>query len=363
MAEKDIGSKKINANVLVTAAGGIVGQGIIKCLKMANASLNAPVKYRITATDMNGQAAGLYRCDDGILVPPSSASNFIDVLIEIARQQDIDAIYVGSDEELLIIGNSARRIEDETKAKVISCPPKVLMTSRDKWKTFEFLKANNLPCAASSLPEDSESLIREHGFPIVVKPREGYGSLHFYLVNNKDEMEYAISKIERIGWSPLLQEYLNGKNLEFTSGVTIDRFGKCVMSSISIQKTIKRGQTYKALIDYFENIRKSAEELALKMGAKGAINVQARIEEGIPKTFEVNPRFSATCPMRSAAGVNEPDIVYRNVVLDEELKIDGYKRLLCMRYWNEVYIPYSTYEKTLSAGRVKDNDSFIISYF
>ena len=363
MAEKDIGSKKINANVLVTAAGGIVGQGIIKCLKMANASIDAPVKYRITATDMNGQAAGLYRCDDGILVPPCSALNFIDVLIENARQQNIDAIYVGSDEELLIIGNSARRIEDETKAKVISCPPKVLITSRDKWKTFEFLKSNNLPYAASSLPEDGESFIQEHGFPLVVKPREGYGSLHFYLVNNKDEMGYANSKIEKAGWRPLLQEYLNGSNIEFTSGVTIDRFGKYVLSSISIQKTIKSGQTYKALIDDFENIRKAAEEVALRLGARGAINIQARIKEGIPKTFEVNPRFSATCPMRSAAGVNEPDIVYRNAVLDEELKIDGYKRLLCMRYWNEVYIPYSTYEKTLSAGRVKDNDSFIISYF
>jgi carbamoyl-phosphate synthase large subunit len=363
MGDKNYGSKKLNANILVTAAGGIVGQGIIKCLKMANASLNAPVKYRITATDMNGQAAGLYRCDDGILVPPSSASNFIDVLIEIARQQDIDAIYVGSDEELLIIGNSARRIEDETKAKVISCSPEVLMTSRDKWKTFEFLKSNDLPYAASSLPEDGESFIQEHGFPLVVKPREGYGSLHFYLVNNKDELEYAISKIEKAGWRPLLQEYLNGGNIEFTSGVTIDRFGKYVLSSISIQKTIKSGQTYKALIDDFENIRKAAEEVALKLGARGAINVQARIGEGLPKTFEVNPRFSATCPMRSAAGVNEPDLVYRNAVLEEELKIDGYKRLLCMRYWNEVYIPYSSYEKTLSAGRVKDNDSFIISYF
>src|SRR6266487_507698 len=267
MAEKDIGSKKINANVLVTAAGGIVGQGIIKCLKMANASIDAPVKYRITATDMNGQAAGLYRCDDGILVPPSSAPNFIDALIGIAIEQDIQAVFIGSDEELLTIGNSVRRIEDETKAKVISCSPEVLMTSRDKWKTFQFLKSNNLPYAASSLPEDRGSFIQEHGFPLVVKPREGYGSLHFYLVNNKDEMESAISKIEKIGWSPLLQEYLNGSNIEFTSGVTIDRFGKYVMSSISIKKTIKSGQTYKALIDNFDNIRKSAEEVALKLGA------------------------------------------------------------------------------------------------
>jgi carbamoyl-phosphate synthase large subunit len=103
--------------------------------------------------------------------------------------------------------------------------------------------------------------------------------------------------------------------------------------------------------------------VALKLGARGAINIQARIKEGIPKTFEINPRFSATCPMRSAAGVNEPDLVFRNAVLGEDLKINDYQRLLCMRYWNEVYVPYSTYEKTLTARRVKENDSFIINYF
>jgi len=43
MGDKNYGSKKLNANILVTAAGGIVGQGIIKCLKMANASNDGPV--------------------------------------------------------------------------------------------------------------------------------------------------------------------------------------------------------------------------------------------------------------------------------------------------------------------------------
>jgi carbamoyl-phosphate synthase large subunit len=62
-------------------------------------------------------------------------------------------------------------------------------------------------------------------------------------------MEYAISKIQRVGWNPILQEYLKDDEAEFTSGVTIDRFGKYIMSSISIKKIIKNGQTYKAFID------------------------------------------------------------------------------------------------------------------
>ena len=201
-------------------------------------------------------------------------------------------------------------------------------------------------------------------------------------------MKYAISKIQKAGWNPLLQEYLkddeggdgdsssinNSNNAEFTSGVTVDRSGKYVMSSISIRKIIKNGQTYKAFIDDFENIRRSAEEVALKFKATGAINIQAKLEGDEPKIFEINPRFSATCPMRSAAGINEPDIVFRNAVLGEDIKVDIYQKLMCMRYWNEVYVQYSTYEKTLNTGKVENNnndtidtkttgDSFILNYF
>jgi carbamoyl-phosphate synthase large subunit len=353
----------MNANVLVTAVGGIVAQGIIKSLKLANLSDNAVVKYRITAGDMSAQAAGLYRCDNGILLPSATSTDYIESILKIARDEDMDAIYIGSDEELLIIGNSKKRIESESKAKVLLSPIGVLTTARDKWKTFLFLKQNNLPVAESALPADDEKFVKEFGYPIVVKPREGYGSLYFYLVRCKSEMQQAMSNIEKAGWHALLQEYLNENNTEYTSGVTIDRFGKYVMSSVSIQKILKNGQTYKAFIDDYKEVRRSSEEAALKLGARGAINIQAKLIDNKPKIFEINPRFSATCPMRSVAGINEPDIVFRNSVLGEEIKVRSYRRLVCMRYWNEVYTDFPTYENLTSTGTLGANDSFTLNYF
>ncbi|MFL6456178.1 MAG: ATP-grasp domain-containing protein [Nitrososphaeraceae archaeon] len=357
-------NKTTKANVLVTATGSIVAQGIIKCLKLANAWNDSPVNYRIIATDMSAQAAGLYRCDMGILVPSASSPDYIDSIIKISREQNVHAIYVGSDVELIVLGDAKERIEHETGAKLLTSPIGVLITARDKWKTFKFLNANNLPNAASSLPEDNEKFTKEFGYPVVVKPREGYGSKLFSVANNRDEMEYAVSKIQRVGWNPILQEYLKDDEAEFTSGITVDRFGKYTMSSISIRKIVKNGQTYKAFIDSFESIRRSAEEVALKLGARGAINIQAKLRRNEPKIFEINPRFSATCPMRSAAGINEPDIVFRNLVLGEDIKVDAYQRLICMRYWNEVYVQYATYEKTSNTRKIEDdNNSFIIDYF
>jgi carbamoyl-phosphate synthase large subunit len=342
----------MNARVLVTAAGSIVAQGIIKSLKLAQ-------RYNIVAADMSPLAAGLWRCDAGVLVPAVSSPDYIESIIKACNDNNVDAIFCGSDDELLALAGAKKEIEGRTGAKLLTGSPDALAVARDKWLTYEFCKKNGLNCAPSALPEGRQEFAKEFGFPLVVKPREGYGSLHFYIANNGAEMDDAVSKIERAGWRPLIQKYLAGD--EFTTGVTVDRNGRYAMSSISIKKVIKHGQTYKAFIDDYHDVRRSAEQVALKLGAAGPINVQTRLEGYSPELIEINPRFSATCPMRAAAGVNEPDIVFRNAVLGEEVKVDSYERLVCMRYWNEVYLPYALYEKA-SSGKI-EKGAFVPDYF
>jgi len=343
----------MNARVLVTAAGSIVAQGIIKSLKLAG-------KYTIVAADMSPLAAGLYRCDAGFIVPAVSSPDYIESIVKICNEKGVQAVYCGSDDELLALAGAKKEIESRTEAKLLTGSSTALAIARDKWATYEFCRANDLPCAPSCLREDREGFAEEWGFPLVVKPREGYGSLHFYVANDRQEMDSAFAAIERAGWRPLVQKYLAGD--EFTTGITVDRHCRYAMSSISIKKTIKHGQTYKAFIDDYRDVRRSAEEVALKLGAAGPVNVQARMEEGSPIVFEINPRFSATCPMRAAAGVNEPDIVFRNAVLGEEVKVNDYQQLVCMRYWNEVYVPYALYEKAANNGKT-EKGSFVPDYF
>jgi carbamoyl-phosphate synthase large subunit len=358
-------SHRIQLNVLVTASGGIIGEGIIKCLNWANlSSKDNAIFYRIYATDISAQAAGLYRCNGtGFLVPRSSSPDYVNKIISIVRKNDINAIFVGSDEELLVLGNFQTRIETETNAKIISNPLKVLELARDKWKTFEFLTSNNFSRAESCLPEDKSTFIARYGFPLVVKPREGYGSLYFAVAKDENELAYNISKIEEAGWKPMLQEYLRGNDTEYTTGVTVDKRGSKIMSSISIQKTIKHGQTYKAIIGSFREIRQPAEKIAIKLGVRGPVNIQAMRVGDEVKVFEINPRFSATCPMRAVAGINEPDIVLRNIFMNEKFRAAEYKKLLCMRYWQEVYVEYSTYKQASHKGMVKASNSLVPYYF
>lgn len=353
---------KKKASVVVTAAGTVIAQGIMKCLRLASVN-GGGLEYRITATDASPLAAGLYRGDGGVVVPLASDPNYVGSIVEVADRSGATAIFAGSDEELLPLSSSKEEIERKTGAKVMVNPRGVLDICADKWRTYGFLRENGLPRAESAVPETKEEFFSKYGFPLVVKPREGHGSVGFHVVHDREEAELAMGAVERRGGRPLIQEYLHDEEMEFTTGVTVNARGDSVMSSIAMRRWLKGGQTYKAFIDRYDHVRKSAERVAMALGARGAVNVQTRLVGGSPKVFEVNLRLSASSPMRAVAGVNEPDLLYRNAVLGEEPRVSGYQRLVAMRYWNEVYVRQSTYDRTRKRKEFSGPDSAVLPYF
>ncbi len=357
--------KQINA--LVTSVGGIVAQGIIKSLKYHNKySQDKNYNYRIYGTDIVFDSAGLFRVDKFSIIGKPKSDGYVDSIVDICSKNNIDIVFACSDDELLKISNNKKLIENDTPAKILTNPHNVIETCRDKYKTFEFLKNNNLNYVPSCLEPESEGFAKEYGFPLIVKPCEGSGSKLIFVVNDNNELNYAISSIKKTGWRPLIQKYLKNDNQEFTTGITIAKNGKQIMSSIVIKKILKHGQTYKAIIDNFPEIKKISESVAEKIGGIGALNIQLRIDEddNKAKIIEINPRFSASCPMRTIAGINEPDIVAKNTLFDEFVKITGHQSLLCMRFWNETYLDLDRFNDMKSSKNYpKELKSDIIDYF
>ena len=157
------------------------------------------------------------RCDFGMLVPADSSPDYVDSIIKIVNENNIRAIYVGSDLELFTIANAKDTIEAKSDAIVFTNPVDVIVTARDKWKTYEFLNKHHLPRAQPHVYQRIRTnSSRSLDFLKVVKPREGYGSVHFYVVNDIRETEFTISAIQRAGWRPLIQEYLNGDSGVYT---------------------------------------------------------------------------------------------------------------------------------------------------
>lgn len=354
-------------NTLVTSVGGIVAQGIIKSLKYHNKySKDKNHSYSIYGTDIIFDSAGLFRVDKFSIIDKPISDGYVDSIVNICSKNNIDIVFVCSDNELLKISNNKKLIEKDTPARILTNPHNVIETCRDKYKTFEFLKNNNLNYVPSCLETESEEFVKEYRFPLIVKPCEGSGSKLIFIVNDDNELNHAISSINKTGWRPLIQKYLKNDNQEFTTGITIAKDGKQIMSSIVIKKILKHGQTYKAMIDNFPEIKKVSESVAEKIGGVGALNIQLRIDEddNKAKIIEINPRFSASCPMRTIAGINEPDIVAKNTLFNEYVNITEHRSLLCLRYWNETYLDLDRFnEMKSSENNPKELKSDIIDYF
>ncbi len=355
-------------NTIVTSVGGIVAQGIIKSLKFHDLyEKRADHRYNILGTDISYEAAGLYRSDRFCIIKKPSARNYLKIISDLCNKNKIHVLFVGSDVELPILSSYKDEIENKTGTKVITGPEKIVRMCRDKYLTHKFLESNGLNCIPTCLPDQIGSFLEKENFPLVVKPREGFGSKLFHIVNDIGELNFALRAIEKANWSPMIQKYLKSDAKEYTTGITMDQNGKELMSSITLRKILKHGQTYKAFIDKFPTVSNICNKIAKILGTSGPINIQTRVDvdDNKVKVIEINPRFSATCPMRTVAGINEPDIVVRNALFDESVKIEGYRHLMCLRYWNETYIDKREIEKVKKMDQtvVKELSSEIFDYF
>lgn len=150
----------MNARVPVTALGSIVAQDMIKSLKLA--SKTGRVKYNIIAAHMSPRAAGLYRCDARVQVPPVSSPDYVDAIVIICEKMSAQPVFCGSDDELLALTSTKGRIE-KTGAKLLTGSLEVLAVARDKWgvptSLAKQITSHALPLPFSksvkSLPENS----------------------------------------------------------------------------------------------------------------------------------------------------------------------------------------------------------------
>lgn len=83
---------------------------------------------------------------------------------------------------------------------------------RDKTAMKEFLRARDIPCAQSmavSSTQEAFEFVERVGFPVIVKPRAGFGSLGTHKVENKSELSRRIEEGRGAG-SLAIEEFVDG---------------------------------------------------------------------------------------------------------------------------------------------------------
>ena len=308
--------------VLVTGAGALLGQGIIKSLRLAE------TEYYIIAVDPDPRSVGLYWADKNHLVSMANDPRYLEDICKIIEGEKPDVILIGTDVELMIFAENKERIEADYNTHVIVSSLEVIQIADDKWLTYNFLKDNGFPLPKSTLPNGTDEL---PDFPLIVKPRVGARSIGVHRVETKKELTYALSVVD----NPIIQEDVSTPDNEYTSGVII--FEGIAKAVITMRRDLRDGNTFRAYTvphSSFDFLLLSAAE---KLGGTGPINFQFRDDGGAAKIFEINARFSGTTPIRAHAGLNEVDQIIRYVVYGEEITQGKIQNIVALRYWEEQY--------------------------
>lgn len=316
--------------VLVTGAGALLGQGIIRSL------LESSLRPTVIAADPSPQAAGLYWTPSRYLIPMATEATYLARIEALLERERPDAVMVGTDVELLLFAEHRERLERAYKTHVIVSDPRVVGIADDKYLTYEFFRDHGFDAPMSALPGDEESLIERVGWPLIVKPRVGARSVGVNKVHNRDELARAVASVK----NPVIQECVASDQDEYTAGVLCFD-GRCE-GSIVMRRDLRDGNTYRAYVDHYPELNAMVRKMAEALRPHGPANFQFRLDGDKVKVFEINGRFSGTTPLRMRAGFNEVEMVLRRVVLGEPIAQPAVQPMTILRYWTEVVVPADT---------------------
>lgn len=343
---------------IVTATGcASVGEQILKALR-----LSALPFHRI-ACDCTPDSTGVTLADDFLVLPRAAHPHYAEQLLSACRKHYADALFIGSEAELLAV--SPHRAEFERENIFVPLQPEeVLQLCLDKAKLYESLNSLGFSTPWYRRIQTPEDLSDIPAFPLVFKPsKQSGGSADVFIVRHDDELRfYSSYLLERHG-EFVAQEYVGTPDSEFTVGVLQDMGGDIIGSialhrdlSASFSRRLKTANTTErtelgpqlvissgisqGLLGGFPQVCGPSTAIATALGGRGPMNIQCRFAEGKLCLFEINPRFSGTTSLRALGGWNEPEMLVRRHVLGEQIKPVPYAGTVRIgRRLEEVIIP------------------------
>lgn len=312
--------------VLVTGAGALLGQGIIRSLRWS------ALKPRIVAVDPSPLAAGLYWADERSLVPLASDPRYLEELRALLARTRPDAVLVGTDVELPILARARHELEAEFSTHVLVSDPRVVAIADDKHETYRFFRDAGFDHPRTALPGD-EVGIREIGFPLVVKPRVGARSVGVTRVRDESELARALADPAGL----VVQEEVGTERDEYTASALV--FDGACRATIVMRRDLRDGNTYRAYVEPFPELNRLVRRFGEALRPHGPANFQFRLDrEGRAKVFEINARFSGTTPLRARAGFNEVELCLRHLLLGAPIRQPAVEEMVILRHWSETVL-------------------------
>lgn len=274
---------------------------------------------KVVATDMQLSAPALQVADVKLQVPAVYDPEYVNITLNICKEQKIDALLSLNDLELPILAENKARFE-ELGVKVIVSDPQVIDISFDKYKTARWVESLGLvaPKTYVRLADVKNALASgEIEFPLFMKPRWGSGSIGLESIADMEELDIyynlLMKKIKKTILATasvgdeyiMIQEKLTGA--EFGLDIMNDLNGKNVAVSVKQKLAMRAGETDKAVTVDLPEVREIGRKIGEALGHIGNLDVDImQRADGAYCVLELNPRFGGGFPFSYEAGVNMP---------------------------------------------------------
>lgn len=261
--------------------------------------------------------------DESVVTPLIYDKGYIDFLLAYCKEKNIKAIISLFDIDLPILSKNKKRFNEQGIELIVS-EPEIIEICNDKWKTYQFLKENNLNTVHTyiKLEDAIQDLINnEIKYPVIIKPRWGMGSISVMEAENEEELKIlykiAINKIKNsylkyesinnIDEAVLIQEKINGR--EHGLDIINDLEGNYQTTIVKEKYAMRAGETDCAKVIDNSILKKLGEKIGKKLRHIANMDMDVFLVDNKPYILEMNARFGGGYPFSHMSGVNLPKAI------------------------------------------------------
>ncbi|MCJ7840672.1 ATP-grasp domain-containing protein [Lederbergia sp. NSJ-179] len=315
-------------NILVTSAGRRVK--IVEYFKRAL----EPFDGKVITSDCDMNAPAIHFSDGYEIVPRIDHPEYIDIIIDICKKYNINAVISLIDPELELLARNKEKFIQENITLILSPLDSVEITF-DKYETYKYLDDKGMPAVPTynNLIEVKKLIGNKSlSFPLIVKPAKGSASIGLYIVSNEKELNEAYHKHE----DQIIQPYYKDK--EYGIDVYVDMIsGELVDLFIKEKIKMRAGETDKSRSIHNEKVETLIKQMIKKTNFKGPIDIDCFEFNGQFYISEINPRLGGGYPHAYELGCNFMEYILINLQNKKNVSYESYKyhsNIVMMKYDN-----------------------------
>lgn len=277
----------------------------------------------VIGTNSEEFTSGMLACDKSFVVPHVNDKEYIPTLLKIAQDEKVSMVVSLFDIDLIYLAK-AKEIFAKHGITVVVSSEEVIDIANDKWKTYSFLKENNIKTPLTFINiKKTITAIKENKleYPLYIKPRFGMGSIGVYKADNEDEMLFFYNYVkkqikhsyliklssENLDDMVIIQENING--IEYGIDIFNDLEAKHIISVVKEKLAMRSGETDSSVVVDIPDLKNLSLNLSEKLLHIGNLDIDVIYDGKDYYILELNARFGGGFPFSYLAGADFPSIL------------------------------------------------------